>query len=187
MATNSFLGGPTDLGPCNGYWDTASGGQNLGLGGFDQLVFRFGNEKTDLVTAQGGTDAVDRVVTASMCEIECGLAEATLERLSAVIQGFEVNEVGGSIIGFSFGPPIGQRDSSIWKEMTLVRVIDGVESTDPLETIRIFKCAPVSSAELTYDSTTQRYVGTMFKAYRSETQLSPTGRKLFFGGGTYVN
>lgn len=187
MATNSFFGGPLDLGPCNLRFDTASGGEDLDLGGVDQVTFRFGVEKTDLVTAQGGTDAQDRVVTASMCEIECGLAEATLERMKAVIQGFEVNEVGGSIVGFSFGPSIGQRDSSILKEMTLTRVIDGVESTDPLDQIRVFQVAPVSSSELTYDAATQRYVGTMFKAYRSSTQLSPTGRKLFFGGGTYVN
>ena len=184
---NSFLGGPLDLGPCNIYYDTASGGENLNLGGVDQVTLRFGVEKTDLTTAQTGTDAADKVVTSSFCEIECGLAEATLERLAATVQGFEVNTVGASIVGYSFGPAIGERDSSILKQLTLIRVLDGIESTDPLDELVVFSAAANANAELTYDAASQRYIGTMFKAYRSPTLTSVTGRPVFFGGGAFVS
>jgi hypothetical protein len=187
---NSFLGGPLDLGPCNLYWDCASGSaygtDGLNLGGVDQVTFRFGVEKTDLVTAQNGTDPADRVVTATMCEIECGLAEATLERLAAIFQGFETVSSGGTIVGATFGASIGERDSSIVKEMRLVRIIDGAESTEPLDEVRVFKVAPASNAELVYDAASQRFIGTLFKAYRQSTITSPTGKPTFFGIGQFV-
>lgn len=186
MDTASFFGGPLDLGPCNAYWDTATGGANISLGGLNNLVFRFGGEVTDLVTAQTGTRRADAVFTSGFCEVEFGLAEASLERMAELIPGFEINENSANeIIGFSFGPAIGLRHSSMLKQMTLIRVFDEVESTDPLDELVIFKIAVTPNIEVTYDSATQRFVGLMGEAYRDRTQLSPTGRPLMFGGGIF--
>jgi hypothetical protein len=138
------------------------------------------------VSSQTGTSAVDRVVTSSMCEIEMGLAQSTLERLAEVQQGFELVSVGGSVVGFAFSPSIGERDSSITQEMTLTRITDGIASTDPLDIVTVFQCAPSGSAELTYDSSSQRFYTVSFKCYRSTTILSPTGKPMFFGGGQFV-
>jgi len=185
--TTSFLGGPLDSGPCNATLGTASGETEVGLGEFENVTLKFGSEKTDLFTAQGGTTAQDAVVSGSFCDVEISLAQATLERMSATVQGFETNSLSGSIVGFSFGPAIGERDSSIQQQLTLVRVIDSIESTDPLDTIDIWKFVFNANIEMTFDAATQRFVGLAGRAYRSSTHLSPTGRPTFFGSAQYTS
>lgn len=186
--TASIFGGPLDLGPCNGYWDTATGGQNLFLGGFDQTTVRFGAEETDLFTAQKGTSAADGVITSGMTEVEFGLAESTLERMAALIPGFEINvNTAGDAIGFSFGAAIGARRSSREKQLRLVRVFDEIESTDPLDEFLIWRIGFIPTVELVYDAATQRFTNLLGKARRDPTQLSVTGRPTFFGGGLFNN
>ncbi len=185
--TNSFLGGPLDSGPCNATLGTASGETEISLGEFENVSLKYGSEKTDLFTAQGGTAPQDAVISGSFCDVEISMAQGTLERLAATVQGFETNESGGSIVGFSFGPSIGERDLSIAQQLTLVRVVDSIESTDPLDTIDIWKLAFNANIEMTYDAATQRFIALAGRAYRSSVHLSPSGRPTFFGSAQYVS
>lgn len=176
-----------DLGPCNAYWDTATGGADIDLGGFDSLVWRFGHEKTDLTYAQYGTGPANRVVTASTCEIELGMAMATPERLAAVLQGADlVTDTAGEPIGFSFAGAIGERDDQIWKQMKIVKVEGSVESTDPMDEATVFRAAPTGSIEFTYDAASQRFARITFTCYRDPDQLDSQNRPQFFGIGSYA-
>lgn len=169
------------FGPCNIYWDTESGGENLNLGGVDQLTVSKSVTKLELREAQAGDRPADRAVTAQIYQVSCGLSRATVERLEQVVQGFEVQrDSDNDVIRLFLSDIVGQKDSSIWKQMTLIEIVDGIESTNPFEIWDFWRAAPMSeSVELVYDAATQRYYGVMFECYRSPAHLDHNGRATY--------
>ncbi len=169
------------FGPCNLYWDTASGGVDLNLGGVDQLTVTKSVTKLELREAQAGDRPADRAVTAQIYQISCGLSRATVERLEQVVQGFEVQRDSNTdIVRLYLSDVVGQRDSSIWKQMTLKEIVDGLESTNPFEIWDFWRAAPMSdNVELVFDASSQRYYGILFECYRSPLHLDHNGRETY--------
>ncbi len=180
--TRTLLGGPQlALGPCSIFWDSATGGADSDLGGFESLILRYSNEKTDLIEAQGGTGAQDKVVTAVVCQIELGLSRATAERLADVVQGIKIEkDSAGNVIRLTAASLIGQRDSDIWKQLTVYDWVSGKQSTDPLDIFDFWLGAPMGNLELTFDAATQRFAGTLFECYKSPNHLDADGLETFF-------
>jgi hypothetical protein len=151
------------------------------LGNTDATTLRFSTLKAELKDSQYGDSPADQAVTGATCEIEAGLAMASLERIEAVTQGFEnVRDNLGDIIGFGFGVSLGESDLEIADQLTLVRIVKGVETSNNLDIIHFPLAVPKIEAEATYDASTQRFYKTMFTAYRSPDHKSPSGRELFF-------
>lgn len=183
-----WLGGSDafSLSPANLYWDTASGGANLYVGKTDQWVMRFGVEKTDLVSSQDGAGAADRVVTSDMFELEGGLAQANVERTAALVQGFSVKKnLSGEITGLSFSSSIGERDSSIAKQVTFYNIEGGVIDNTGFNFINVWKVAPAANVEYTYNAGDQRFMQVLFKGYKSSDHLDENGKPTYFGVGVY--
>lgn len=179
---SSILG--RNLGPCNVYWDIASGGANIYVGKTDATTIRKTVEKTDLVTSQDGAGRADAVITTETWEIEFGMAQATLERQAEFDESIELNLSGPDIIGASFASVIGNGDLDNAKRMKVVRIKDGIDSTDPLDTITFFLARITPSWELTYDAATQRFMGTMAYCYKDPDNVDSLGRPLFCKIGT---
>lgn len=188
MAAFFFGNSEGDLGPCDIEWDTATGGTNTDLGYFDSVSVKISAEKTDLKFAQSGTAPANRVVTGASMTIEAGLGKVTPERLEKLLQGFDaLPNTAGTTVGYVWGPAIGQRDSDIWKQVTLTRSFSQVKSTNPMDAIDVFRCASEITMEVSYDAASQRFVKMKIVAYPSPDHLHPvTNVPLFFGGGIYA-
>lgn len=187
--TNSILGRSNyAFGPCNVYWDTASGGDNLNLGTTDQVTVTIGMTKIELRDAQHGDRPADRAVSSQTCQISMGLAQATLERIAEVVQGITLEKnTANEVTKFYLSDKISERDSAIAKQLTIVDIVAGVESTDPLDTINFWKVAPFSeSIELVFDATGQRYLQVVFECYKSDDNLDENGNSTYFGSDEVV-
>lgn len=180
--TDSLFGKSSlTFGPANTYWDTESGGDNRYLGEVDQTTLRVSTQKIDLKTAQAGDRPADRAVSAQTVEVEQGLAQATVERMEDVQQGFSVDRDTNNVITrLHIADVVGQRDLSIAKTMTIKELDAGVETTDPAEIWDIWRAAPNSeSVELLYDAVSQRYYSVMFLAYKEPNILDNLGRAVY--------
>jgi hypothetical protein len=188
MTDSAF--GKTDFafGPGKLYWDTETGGENMDLGGTDQIKITMSTKKIELKESQAGDRPADRAVSAQVVQISCGLARATLERLEQVVQGFHLEtNTAGTVTRIWGSDVIGQRDSAILKQLTFVEIIDGVESTDPFCIIDFWKAAPMTeSTELVFDATTQRYYGVMFECYKDDTKVDDEGRSTYWASREQV-
>jgi hypothetical protein len=187
MSNSVFGGNYLDLGPCHLYYDTASGGANVFLGKTGSTTVKFSVSKTDLTSSQDGSEPADRVQTGDMCSVEATLAQPTLERLAKCIPGVSLNydTDGVTVLGASFASDIGTRDSSIAKELKLVRISGGEDSTDPFDTVYFWLAAAVGSAELAFDAGTQRFVNVQWQCYKSTNHLDVNGRPTYWGIANY--
>lgn len=156
----------------------------INLGGTDATTLKIALKKKGLTESQYGEGDADAVVTGGECSIEVGLSRLSLERGEATFQGLKTKkDVNGNYTGFGIGVPLGEADSSIWDQLTLVRIIGGVESSNPLDTIHLPRVAPKTDGEWKFDAASQRYAKTMFTAYRSSEHVTEDGTELFAYAG----
>lgn len=186
--SDSILGNETyAFGPGNLYWDTAVGGDNVFLGECDSAVINAQMTKLDLKTAQKGDRAADKAVSSQNTMVTYGMAQATIERLALVLQGFTIQyDIATGLIPLRFfmSDVIGQRDSAVAKQMTFIEIVDGQESADEFRIMDIWKASPlIESSELTFDATTQRYFPLQFEAYLGDDpveHVDPSGKYTYW-------
>lgn len=176
------------FGPGKLYWDTATGGKNVNLGGTDSIKITMQVKKIELKESQAGDRPADRAVSAQIYQIACGLSRATIERLEQIVQGLHVEKDASSHPVRIWGSDVmAQRDSSLVKQLTFVEIVDGIESIDPFRTIDFWKVAPMTeSTELVFDASTQRYYGVVFECYKDESKLDDNGRATYFASREVV-
>ncbi len=178
------LFGKTELsfGPAQVFWDSATGGLDVDLGGVDSVTVTKSVTKIELREAQAGDRPADKAISAMTYEITLGMSRATIFRLENVVQGFEVQrDTANNPVRFFGVDLVGQRDSSIAKQLTVHEIVDGQLSSNPLEITDFLKVAPsTESTELVYDAATQRYYAVAFLAYKSETIVSPNGEPVYY-------
>ena len=185
MGTGSFFGNDElDFGPCNVYFDTETGGQNLNLGGFDSVKISKQVKKIELKEAQAGDRPADRAVSGQIYQISFGMSRPNIERLKAVVQGIATSEdTAGNITQIRGVDVVGQRDSQIWKQCKAIKIVDGEESEDPLEEIYFLRVAAMSdNVELTYDATSQRYYMAVLECYKSD-ETDEDGKFIYWRSG----
>lgn len=177
FGSQNFAFGPGKL-----YWDSATGGENIDLGGTDQIKITMSVKKIELKESQAGDRPADRAVSAQVYQISCGLARATVERLGAIVQGFHVEEDTAGEPKRIWGSDVmAQRDSDIVKQLTFIAIRNGEESTDPLDIIDFWRVAPMTeSTELVFDAATQRYYGVMFECYKDDSHVDDDGKSTYF-------
>lgn len=185
MGTANFFGSDElDFGACNVYHDTATGGANINLGGFDSVKISKQVKKVELKEAQAGDQPADKAVSGQIYTIALGMSRANAERLEATVDGINlVKDSGGNVTMIEGVQVLGQRDSSKAVQIKVVKIIEGEESTDPLETIYFLKVAPSSeNVEVVYDATTQRYYAVMYLCYKSD-EVNEDGKPRYWRSG----
>lgn len=188
--TESVFGGKLELGPMNMYINAAlptgfvvtPPGEEMFLRGNNGVDLFMEHEKAELTTAQGGTKALDMVVTGTEARIETGLLETDLEMLHAVMQGFGLTPASGTPEGFVFVKPIGQQDSDIATTIRGTIIDAGIESDDPLDSFFALAAAPKGTIQYTYNAKDQRVAKITFTCYPSEDVLYMGKPVLLFGG-----
>lgn len=157
----------------------------INLGGVDGVTIKSTTKKVGLQEAQYGESDADAVVTGGECSIELSITRSSLDRLAAIMQGFETHKTAGVYDGYGLGVALGENDSDILKQLSVVKIVGGVESTNPMDTFHFPKVAPKTEAEWKYDAKTQRLTKSMFTAYRSADHVL-NGKELFGYSGTIV-
>lgn len=155
----------------------------LSLGKTMGVSFKYTNKKADIKFDQTGDSPANRVLSGYEASLEVVVGEGTISRMEAILNGFYAERSAGSYTGYAQKFALGQLDSSIVKQMKLVKLIGTGESTDPLDTVTFFRCAPASDVEAKYDATTQRQVKSMFTIYLDDTRLIG-GQPIFYSSGT---
>lgn len=182
---NSLFGrAEMSFGTANVYFDTGSGGGNVYLGQFDSLTISKKVTKVDLMESQAGAAPADKAVSSQNYTLSLGMSRATVDRMEKIVQGFKVDrDTSGQPQRLFLSSVIGQLDSSIVKQLTVIEIIDGIEAdpvTLPFHIWYFPKAAPMSdSTELVYDAATQRYYKTTFQIYVDENILDHTGRPVY--------
>lgn len=154
----------------------------IDLGGVDAVTVKSSTKKVGLQEAQYGESDADAVVTGGDCSVEFSITRSSLDRMAKIMQGFETRKSSGVYAGYGIGVSLGENDSDIVEQLTLVRIVGGVESTDPLDTLHFPLSAPKTEAEWKYDAKTQRLTKSMFTAYRSPNHVL-NGKQLFCYAG----
>jgi hypothetical protein len=181
------------LGPANIYYNPSIGslyvGTDLALGGTQGLSIAKAIEKGDLTKDQYGTSPANRVVTGQSQTVTASLVELTLERLNAIMQGFEhYTATGGATLGFSWEDVLGQADDKIEKPLKFALIEGDGETTDPDKIIYIPNAAPMVDTEISYDASTQRVLALDWNCYRRPKWKSTvTGKELFLFSQSMVD
>ena len=182
---NSLFGQTVQsFGPCNIYFDTASGGSNTALGGFDSATVSMKVGKIPLKECQSGDQPADMAVSSQIYTVALGMSRATVDRLEKTVQGFTVDrDTAGNPQRLFLASVIGMRDSSIVKQLTIKEIIDGIEADSTTQPFHIWHfplVAPMSdSTDLVYDASSQRYFKTVFQTYIDRTILDQNGRPVY--------
>lgn len=165
MTNTNWFGGQLSgsMGPCDPVY------KGVPLGKTDQVVFRREIGKTGLTFSQAGDQDDDAVVTSEVFEVEMSLGQATVEVWEQSVQGINVVRDGSeNITRVNFSSALWQKDRENAGELQLKERVNGQVSSDPLRRVTIPVAIPQNNVELTYDATTQRYVGALFKVYVSD-------------------
>lgn len=196
--TDSIFGGKMQLGPVNVYANavlpssefTQPAIPELFLGANASVDISMNITKTPLMSAQGGTKPLDQVVTGVEATAVVSLLETTLEVMNTMLQGFELLPLTVSAqvhnVGFVFTRNIGQQDSDIATTWRFTRVVAGIESDNPLDSIFFLVAAPTGAVKYTYDASKQRNAQFTLYAYPDDAVLyGPPGQQkpvMLFGG-----
>jgi len=185
--TDSILGlsNGQNVGPALLYLGTVSGviSDDLYTGHTESTTLKWEITKTDILFSQTGTAAVNKVQTGVPMSISAIMAQPSLERLQTWFDNFELQSVSGEIDAFSFTQKIGQADSDIEQEATLVIKSKGGIDTQ-FQKVIFPKIAPMGSAELVYNADSQRKYTIEFAVYPDETKLVDGNPVLFYSENT---
>lgn len=185
MSSTAWAGGQgaPDFGPCSIYWDTATGGENVRIYGLS-VSLKTTIKKVDLFEMHKGDVPANRGVSGTQMTLEMEVTRADLETMQLLVQGFRLNPTtGGSYNGYSQGDALGELDSDILKQVTLVKIKGQGESLSPKERFQIWKVAPTADFDMKFDASSQRTVKLMFQCYSDDTKLDGAGRPTFYGQG----
>ena len=111
------------LAPASAYWDDV----HLGYVSFrTPITIEDDSKEVELMAGQEGDSPVDSVLTGHRCTVTVPLAEVTAEKLAIAIPNAVI---AGSTV--TIKNRAGQRQRALAKELRIVLIIEGDESTDP--------------------------------------------------------
>lgn len=154
----------------------------VNLGGVDAVTIKISTKKVGLQEAQYGESDADAVVTGADASVELAITRSAIDRLKKIMQGFVTHSAAGVYDGYGIGVSLGENDSDIVQQLTVVRIVGGIESSNPLDILHFPKSAPKTEAEWKYDAKTQRLTKAMFAIYRSPDHVLD-GKELFCYAG----
>jgi len=150
----------------------------ISLGDTSDISLKFKLNKTDLKAIQKGDNPIDRVVIGYEMTLETELTSPAISRIAYVLSGIdaEIDPTTGQYKNLLTYLPLGSKDSDNAKRLYLVRIRDGVESSDPLDTFTIFKACAEVDAEFKFDASSQRMFKVTFYCYPE--QITYKGKKI---------
>lgn len=146
------------LGPVNVYWDTTT---KIATEGGASIAFE--TQTAELLKDETGVTPVDEVNLGTKVTVTVQVADHDIALLPILFPNVTV--VGTTTKRYEFRPATGLKYTSIAKSLTLKKVIDGVESSEPDDIWVVVKAAPTGSATLEYTKDKQSVYAVTFKGF----------------------
>jgi len=149
-----------ELGPCEVKYGVAGSEVSLGKtqGG---VTLRISDDSVDLKSDQYGTSAEDTIITGTTVEVEANFAEVSFALIAQILN----QSVFGAAAGVLGENNVGTSLKSVAKSLVLTKYVNGIPSTDPLDTITCPLAAPLGKLELAFDADNQRVLPATFKCF----------------------
>lgn len=160
----------------------------LALGGVDAVSIKLSVGLTELFESQYGANAADRVKTSFDASVEFGMTRPTLERMERTMNGLKLqrNATTGLPEAGAMFFNIGERDSTVWDELHIIRIRGTGESSNALDHITFFRAVPKPDVETKNDAASQIIFKQMFNVYQDDTRLNANGQPAIFAFGDYT-
>jgi hypothetical protein len=153
-----------EAGPANVYFDN----QILGYMG-EELALHIEPSVIALTGAQAGTAPLDKVVSGGRVYVTAPLKEWSISRFAKSILLAKLG-AGAASGRLDLINTVGLSARSLAKELKIVKIIAGVETTDPNHIIVFPEASPADSPiTIPFSPTTQRQVGVTFEAWPNAT------------------
>lgn len=151
-----------ELGPCEVKFGTAGAEVSLGKtqGG---VTLRIGDDSVDLKSDQYGTSPEDTIITGTNVEVECNFAEVSFSLLGKILnQSTFGSATTGGVLGEN---NVGTSLKAAAQSLVLTKYVNGIPSTNPIDTITCPLAAPLGKLELAFDADNQRVIPATFKCF----------------------
>jgi len=160
------------MGPANVYFDSV----HLGYMD-DSLEIEIAVTASPLTGAQAGTSPLDKVVTGGSVMVKVPLKELSLSKMATgLLNSGLVSGLSGTRLDFK--NKVGLSARGLAKELRIVSLVGGVETTDTSKIYVIPQASPADSAvKIPFSPTQQRVVEISFEAWPSDA----TGRWMYLG------
>lgn len=149
------------LGPVNVYFNSIQ----IATEGGASITFE--SQMAELLKDETGVTPVDEVHLGQKVTATIQVADHDVALLPTLFPN--VTTVGTTTKRYEFRPATGKKMSTIANTLELIKVIDGVESTDPNDSWVICKAAPSGSVTLEYTKDKQSVYAVTFKGYTDTT------------------
>lgn len=162
-----------ELGPCNIYLEES--GQDVNVGYLGNVTLKLGADVAPLTGAQKGTSPLDKILTGGSVQVTVEFKELTLANYARAFPGAVLTGDGDRV---DFINRVGLSLRSLAKQLTLKKIIGGVESALSKDWLVIPEASPVEGDRtVTFEPATQRILSATFEAWPNDT----TGRWGYFG------
>jgi len=152
-----------DMGPVEVTWAPDLSDELILTPHLGAITLRLEDEIANVEEEGFGSNAVDGVITGSVCELEVPMARSTLAQLAVITHG-ELDGFGNLLIPAFVG--CGMYEES---QPVLVKpVCNNVASTIRSEWILLYKCYPYRSFSLEFSRDAQRFHLAKFKVFVSQ-------------------
>jgi len=199
MATTGSIFGKNSgsIGPANIYikpvadgdWDLDTGWQFLGP--TDAIKVRDMVSKAEIKFIQEGDKAADRVIVGQQTQIETSLGKPYLERQEDIKRGLSlIRNSALAITQAMITKRVGEKDSANLFWVKVIEFVNGIESTNKLDTIYMKAASSMDTTELVFDAASQRYHGVIFEGYINDDPIvgvfDSAGRAAYLWTGIVV-
>ena len=162
-----------ELGPCNIYLEES--GQDVNVGYLGNVTLKLGADVAPLTGAQKVTSPLDKILTGGSVQVTVEFKELTLANYARAFPGAVLTGDGDRV---DFINRVGLSLRSLAKQITLKKIIGGVESALSKDWLVIPEASPVEGDRtVTFEPATQRILSATFEAWPNDT----TGRWGYFG------
>lgn len=151
-----------ELGPCEVKFGPAGSEVSLGKtqGG---VTLRISDDSVDLKSDQYGTAAEDTIITGTNVEVECSFAEISFALIAQILnQSTFGSATTGGVLGEN---NVGTSLKAAAQSLVLTKYVNGIPSTNPVDTITCPLAAPIGKLELAFDADNQRVLPATFKCF----------------------
>jgi hypothetical protein len=161
------------LGPCNIYLEEV--GSDVDLGYLGDVTIKIGSEASPLTAAQKGTSPLDKIMSGGSVQVIAAFKEITMANFARAFPGAVLTGDGGRV---DFINRVGLSLRSLAKQLTVKRIVGGVESIDPADWFIFPEASPVEGEiSLAFNATDQQALTVTFEAWPDDT----TGRWGYLG------
>ena len=162
-----------ELGPCNIYLEEDDVDVNVGYLG--NVTVALASEASPLTGAQKGTSPLDKILTGGSVRVTIEFKELTLANFARAFPHAVLTEDGDRV---DFTNRVGLSMRSLAKQLTLKKIVGGVESVLDKDILIIPEASPVEGEiSVAFTPTDQRVLSAVFEAWPDDS----TGRWAFFG------